>query len=167
MQHRFSRSSRRCSVKKVVLNISQNWQENLYQSLIFNKVAGLRPQACNLIKKETLVQVFTREFCEIYKNTFFYRMHPVAVSVLYSWGIHSFLLTWNCFFFMTYSRWLDDLCPTWYIGNFVQEWKGLISTYFSLIFLFFHSCQTLGEPFLRRLLFGTWKNFTNLQVSVL
>ena len=51
------------------------------------------------------------------------------------------------FFFMTYSRWLDDLCPTWYIGNFVQEWKGLISTYFSLIFLFFILAKHWGSHF--------------------
>ena len=30
-----------------------------------------RPEACNLIKKETLAQVFSCEFYEIYKNTFF------------------------------------------------------------------------------------------------
>ena len=35
----------------------------------FNKVALPRP-ACNLIKKETLAQVFSCEFCEISKNTF-------------------------------------------------------------------------------------------------
>ena len=29
-----------------------------------------RPEACNLIKKETLVQLFSCEFCEISKNTF-------------------------------------------------------------------------------------------------
>ena len=31
----------------------------------------LRPQACNFIKKETLTQVFSCEFCEISKNTLF------------------------------------------------------------------------------------------------
>ena len=29
------------------------------------------PEACNFIKKETLAQVFSREFCEIFKNIFF------------------------------------------------------------------------------------------------
>ena len=29
------------------------------------------PQACNFIKKETVTQVFSCEFCEIFKNTFF------------------------------------------------------------------------------------------------
>ena len=29
------------------------------------------PEACNFIKNETLAQVFSCEFCEIYKNTLF------------------------------------------------------------------------------------------------
>ena len=41
---------------------------NVPESL-FYKVAGLRP--ANLLKKETLVQVFSCEFCEIFQNTFF------------------------------------------------------------------------------------------------
>ena len=40
----------------------------LRQSLFFNKVAGA---AGNFIKQETLTQVFSCEFCEIFKNTFF------------------------------------------------------------------------------------------------
>ena len=40
---------------------------------LFNKVAGRRPKACNFIKKETLAQVFSSEFCEISKNTFLHR----------------------------------------------------------------------------------------------
>ena len=34
--------------------------------------------ACNFIKKETLAQVFSCEFCEISKNTLFYRTPPEA-----------------------------------------------------------------------------------------
>ena len=37
-------------------------------------------QACNFIKKETLVQVFSCDFCEIFKNTFFYRTPLVAAT---------------------------------------------------------------------------------------
>ena len=50
--------------------------KHLYRSLFLNKVAGL----CNFIKKETLVQVFSYEICEIFKNIFFYRTPPVAAS---------------------------------------------------------------------------------------
>ena len=35
---------------------------------------------CNFIKKGTLAQVFSGEFCKISKNTFFYRTPPVAAS---------------------------------------------------------------------------------------
>ena len=35
----------------------------------------------NFTKKESLVQVFSCEFCECSKNTFFYRTPPVAASV--------------------------------------------------------------------------------------
>ena len=38
------------------------------------------PQACNFIKKETLAQVFSWEFCKISKNTFSYRTPLVAAS---------------------------------------------------------------------------------------
>ena len=30
----------------------------------------LQPEACNFIKKESLAQVFSCEFCETFKNTF-------------------------------------------------------------------------------------------------
>ena len=39
--------------------------------------------ACNFIKKETLAQVFSCEFCEISKNTFFYRTPLVAACILF------------------------------------------------------------------------------------
>ena len=45
-------------------------------------------QACNFIKKQTLAQVFSCEFCEISKNTFSYRTPPVAASVC-----HNYLLS--------------------------------------------------------------------------
>ena len=40
----------------------------MFQSLFLNKIEGLRPG--NFIKKDTLTQVFSCEFCEISKNTF-------------------------------------------------------------------------------------------------
>ena len=36
--------------------------------------------ACNFIKKQTLVHLFSCEFCKISKNTFSYRTPPVAAS---------------------------------------------------------------------------------------
>ena len=50
------------SVKKVFLEILQNSQEN---------TCARASLLIKLIKKETLAQVFSREFCEIFKNVFF------------------------------------------------------------------------------------------------
>ena len=55
--------------------------KHLNQSLFFNKVAGFRPQDCNFIKKETLAQIFSCEFCEISKDTFSYRTPPMEVRL--------------------------------------------------------------------------------------
>ena len=60
--------------KKVFLEISQNSQENTFGRL------------ATLLKKETLAQVFSCEFCEIFKDTFFNRIPPVAASVNYSFS---------------------------------------------------------------------------------
>ena len=68
---------RRCSVKKVLLEISQNSQENNCAGDSFLT----KPQACNFIKKDSLVQVFSCAFCKISKNTFFCRIPLVAASV--------------------------------------------------------------------------------------
>ena len=62
----WSRSNRRCSVKKVFIKISKNWQENTCVTVSFlNKVAGWGTGV-------------SCEFCKISKNTFSYRAPPVA-----------------------------------------------------------------------------------------
>ena len=60
---------RRCSINKVFLEISL-------------------ASASNFIKKETLAQVFSCEFCKISRNTFSFRTHPVAVFDRKSWLIY-------------------------------------------------------------------------------
>ena len=65
--------AKRCSVKKVLLEISQNSQENSFVRVSF---------LTKLQEKGTLAQVFSSEFCEISKNTFFLRTLPVAASIL-------------------------------------------------------------------------------------
>ena len=64
---------RRCSVRKMFLEISQNSWKNTRLLLI-----KLQPSGC--IKKETLARVFSCQFCEISKNTFFKRTPLVAAS---------------------------------------------------------------------------------------
>ena len=70
---------RSCSMKKSVLrNFAEFTRKHLCHSLFLNKVAGL---ACNFIKKETLAQVFSCEFCGISKNTFFTEQLWTTASV--------------------------------------------------------------------------------------
>ena len=54
--------------KRVLKNFTKFTGKHLCQSLFFNKVAGLS-------------QVFSCEFCEIFKNAYFYRTPLVAASV--------------------------------------------------------------------------------------
>ena len=49
--------------------MSQNSQENTYARISF--LIKLQAEACSFIKKEALAQVFSCEFCEISKGTFF------------------------------------------------------------------------------------------------
>ena len=63
--------------KRALGNFAKFTGKHLCQDLFFDKIAGLRPST--LLKKK-LAQVFSCEFCEIFKNTFFYRTPPVAAS---------------------------------------------------------------------------------------
>ena len=56
--------------KDVLKHFAKFTEKHLCLSLFFNKVAGLV-----LLQKETLEQVSSGEFCEISKNTLFYRTH--------------------------------------------------------------------------------------------
>ena len=71
--------------KGVLRNFAKFTGKHLFQSLFFNKLAGLRPET--FFKKESLAQVFSCEFCEISKNTFFYRIPPAVASVYYNENI--------------------------------------------------------------------------------
>ena len=62
-------SHQRCSLKKLFSEISQNSQEKICARVSF--LINLQAQACNFIKKETMALVFSCEFWEISKKTFF------------------------------------------------------------------------------------------------
>ena len=59
----------------MVLQISQNLQENTWVGVLFKKIAGLTP-----LQLKTLAQLFSSEFWETFKNTFYIKYHWVAVS---------------------------------------------------------------------------------------
>ena len=60
---------KRCSIKKMFWKISQNSLESTCSRVSF--LIKLQAKSCNFIEKETLEQVFSRQFCEIFKNTLF------------------------------------------------------------------------------------------------
>ena len=60
---------RRCRLKKVFSKFSQNSQENTCARVSFS--IKLQAEAYNFIKKVTLAQLFSCEFCEYFENTFF------------------------------------------------------------------------------------------------
>ena len=63
--------------KGVLRNFAKFTGKQLCRSFFLNKVADLRPAT---LLKRTVAQVFSCEFCEIYKNTFFHKTPLVAAS---------------------------------------------------------------------------------------
>ena len=81
-------SHRSCSVKKVLLEISQNSQEKTCARVSFL----IKLQASgNFIKKETLARVFSCEFCEIYQTTFLTE-HLRWLLLAFRVNLHSVIL---------------------------------------------------------------------------
>ena len=63
--------------KGVLRNFAKFIGKNLCQSLFFNKIAG---KTCSFIKKETLAQVFSCEFCKISEKSFFAELLRMTAS---------------------------------------------------------------------------------------
>ena len=70
--------AQKCSVRKVVLGNFAKAQENTCARASF--LIKLQASPCNFIKKETLAQVFSFEFCKISKKTFVIEHPPATVS---------------------------------------------------------------------------------------
>ena len=99
----------KCSVKKGVLrNFAKFTGKHLYQSLFFNKVSG---GACNFLKKETLTQVFSCEFCEISMNIFLTE-HLWATASEAFWKSN----IWDKVFKSELSKFFKDYLPRNLLG---------------------------------------------------
>ena len=81
-------------MKKVFLNISQNSQKNNCAKVSFL----IKLQASdNFIKKEALAQVFSNEFCEIFKNPFFIEHHRwLPFEYVFIWIIFCYFQGFLC-----------------------------------------------------------------------
>ena len=116
--------ARSCSVKKVFLKISQNSHENTYDRVFFNK--------------KRLALVFSCEFCENFKNTYFYRTPLVAVSgismIQYSrnWLRISTYITAPghccCFFFDNFEKYYTIKARRFNIMDFDKNVFRVINT---------------------------------------
>ena len=59
-------------------NVSANFRSSRPE--VFYRKGVLRPETCDFIKKETLAQLLSCEFCEISKKTFFTEQLRTTVS---------------------------------------------------------------------------------------
>ena len=89
--------------KKVFLEISRNLQENTCARVSF--LIKLQALACSFIKKKTLAQVFSCEFCESSKNAFF--IQNISVGCFYHYKIwkkiclfQTFIMLWRNFIYV-------------------------------------------------------------------
>ena len=64
--------------KGALINFTKFTGKYLCQRVFLNKVAGLR---CETLFKDSLTQMFSCEFCEISKNTFFIEHLRTTASV--------------------------------------------------------------------------------------
>ena len=69
-------------LKGVPKHFANFTQKQVCQSLFLNKVAGLRPG--------NSAQVFSCQFCEIFKNTFFTEHLRATACFFYKWHLHRF-----------------------------------------------------------------------------
>ena len=64
-------------------------------------------QACNFIKRETLAQVFSHKFCQIFKNTFSERTPLVGATVL--WQSCFLFFRWRLSSLLNFMKTLTNL----------------------------------------------------------
>ena len=114
--------------------------KHLCLSLFFNKVAGLinrnsskgvRPEACNFFKKETLAQVFPGEFCEIFKELFCMRWNTSR-----RWDVSP---EWGTF----HPAFRGEKYPTWVRYTCMPIFKQRRYFYSLLIFCFYFKFELL------------------------
>ena len=115
----------RSSVKKRVIRNFTKFTENTCIRVSFYA------EACNFIKKETLAQVFSCEFCDIFKNTYF------TAGSLSVWATASAQLDpdkiVNYFFVKSCLRTVDQHST---IKFLVQFWLRQIKTTLHIMIIF-------------------------------
>ena len=83
--------------------------ETLLKSL-FNKVTGLK--SCNFIKERLLTQLFSCEYCEIFKNNFFIKYLSWLLLKVWSTSEQFFtevMLFWCRYFYLTHCSGVSNV----------------------------------------------------------
>ena len=122
--------------KGVLKNFAKFAGKYLCQSIFFNKVAGyFQGRGLQLYSKRTLAQVFSYEFCEIFKNTFCSFIKKGTPAQVFSCKICEIFLDIS---FTEHFRWLllkrPELSLT-VVGKNVSPFLRII---FNLILLCIH-----------------------------
>ena len=84
------------------------------------RVSSCRPEACNFIKKETLAQVVSCDFCELSKNTF-------VTQHLWKTASDYGTTFWHCLA-NTRGKWDISLINVW--SNLVSQLRNLVFAWF-------------------------------------
>ena len=118
-------------MKKMFRKISQYSQENTCARVSFL----IKLEAFNYIKKETPVQLFSCEFCEIFKSTFFTIPLWVTASLNCKQASYSQFYFHRHFFIVNHSQWLEIFSKviqfqptrgTFPISNYPKWWLTII-----------------------------------------
>ena len=83
----------------LTLNIHRFPREDIFLEAVSRGCSvKFQADACSFILKKRLTQVFSFEFCEIFKNTFIYRTPPVAAFEFLVFSFESCEISKNAFF---------------------------------------------------------------------
>ena len=107
-------------------------EQNIAEAIAW-RCSVKKPQASNFIKKDTLAQMFFCEFCEISKNTFYYRTPLVGASDI---GFYSFK---SCHWKIFYK--IAVLNQSW--TNYNGHWRCSILLKLQVILWYFSKILTI------------------------
>ena len=128
------------------LEISQNSQEHTCARVSF--LIKLHAWACNFIKKETLAQAFSIEFCEISISTYFTEHLRVTASfsLLGSLLFNIFPHDMFCFISNTHLRMYADDNTLYILGENIDKLNLLLQSNFSILERWFYENPMILNP---------------------
>ena len=112
---------------------------------VFSKKCVLKkPKACNCVKKETPTQMFSWEFCEIFKNTFSHDIN-LGDGQVTSWNFFVTVnssycaQTWKEIILLVHSLYINisycDVLNEWSVTDEINLWMSILFSFFKNNFL--------------------------------